>query len=116
MSIFDTLLVAHLLADWLLQNDWMARNKTDLWHPAAWTHGGIHFLAVLPICVAAGMWWMAAILALAHMLVDTRSALAWWRRFFRQTTEGPVALDVALWGDQVTHILWLAAAALWMSR
>jgi hypothetical protein len=34
--------VAHLVADWLLQNNWMAKNKSSLVHPAAWVHALIH--------------------------------------------------------------------------
>ncbi len=99
--------VAHLIADWLLQNQWMADNKASLRHPAAWVHGLIHVGAlahVFPLPVA---WSLGAV----HMLIDTRLPLQWWRRVFRQTTDGPAALHVAIWGDQVAHIACLALAA-----
>jgi hypothetical protein len=102
----------HLFADWILQNDWMARNKSSLLHPASWVHSGIHFVGLLLIF----QWWVALIIAVTHLLIDTRVPLVWWRKFYRQTTEGPVALHVALWGDQVCHITVLAIVAFIVGR
>lgn len=103
-------LVAHLVADWLLQNDWMARHKSRLFSPAATTHQLIHFLALW--CVFP--WGVAFSLAFLHALVDTRAPLTWWRRIFRQTSDptNPASLHVAMWGDQTLHILCIAGAAL----
>ena len=110
MTLFEKALVLHLIGDWLLQNDWMARCKVDLRHPAAWVHAGIH--AVLLSLVLG--WVGGLVLGLVHMLVDTRVPQQWWRRIFRQTQEGEIALHVAVWADQVIHIatiaLWLQAA------
>jgi len=105
-------MVAHVVADWLLQNDWMARNKASLRHPAAWVHSSIHGAALALVFP----WPAAAGLAIAHLLIDTRRPLALWRRFFRQTEEGRIALHVALWGDQVAHVAAIAAAALLLAR
>ncbi|MDM8526870.1 DUF3307 domain-containing protein [Anaerolineales bacterium HSG24] len=107
MTLFERGFVAHLVADWLLQNDWMAQYKSDLRHPAAWVHVGIQTLF---LAVALG-WRAGLILGSIHMLIDTRVPLRWWQRTFRQTNEGPAALHVAIWGDQVVHI---AAIALWV--
>jgi len=100
-------IVAHLIADWLLQNDWMAVNKKNLTHPAGWVHGGIHFAAMLFVFP----WWAALILALLHVLIDTRIPLTWWFRVSGKTTEGPFAIPVALWCDQVLHISLIAVMA-----
>jgi hypothetical protein len=98
----------HLFADWILQNQWMTDNKSSLLHPSAYVHSGIHLLGLLFIFPA----WMAVLIFITHLLIDTRVPLVWWRSFYRQTTEGPVALHVALWGDQVCHVTVLAIAAL----
>ena len=103
-------IIAHLVADWLLQNDWMANYKTSLAHPAAWVHGGIQLLAmwlVFPLKIA-------AVLGVAHLLVDTRKPLHWWRTVYRQTTDGPVFISFAMWQDQAVHICSIAIAAFWM--
>lgn len=102
-------IVVHLVCDWLLQNDWMARNKANLTHPAAWSHGGVHLVGMLLIFAP----WYALAIALTHMLIDTRVPLMWWRRVYRQTDTGDVALHVAIWTDQVAHIAVIALAALW---
>ena len=110
MSATDLLvwgIVAHLVADWLLQNDWMVRHKGSLEHPAAQVHAAIHYIALVQVF----SWQAAFLLAVAHALIDTRVALQWWRRFFRQTREGEAALHVAIWGDQVAHIAVIAVAA-----
>ena len=110
IKLFAYGLVVHLFADWILQNDWQARNKSSLLHPAAYVHAGIHLLGLLFIFP----WWAALIIAGIHLLVDTRIPLTWWRRVFRQTIEGPAALHVAMWGDQVVHITVLALVALFV--
>ena len=99
--------LAHLVADWFLQNEWMALNKVKPLHPAGWVHAAIHAAAlalVFPISIALA-------LGLVHWFIDLRFALAAWRRFFHQTTEGPMAAHVAIWQDQVAHIACVAIAA-----
>jgi len=98
---------AHAVADWFFQNDWMAKNKTSLFHPAAWVHSAIHMVAlsfVFPVMLAVP-------LGLLHALIDTRTPLQFWRKAFRQTTEGPAAIHVAFWQDQVAHAICIALAA-----
>ena len=104
INLFINGFVAHLIADWLFQNHWMANKKTSLTHPAAWAHGAIHFVAMLFVF----SWPIALALALAHMLIDTRSPLAWWRKVYRQTTidmHEHAGWHVAIWGDQVAHVV-----------
>jgi hypothetical protein len=129
-------LVAHLVADWPLQNDWMASRKADLRHPAGYVHAGIHGSLVAPV-----FGWVAAPLALAHLLIDTRVPVVWWSRLIGQTQpagysafasrmdreptedreghhehcERPlydVGTEVRLWTDQVFHVACIAVAAL----
>ncbi len=104
---FERGLIAHLIADWWLQNDWMARNKVSLRHPAAWTHSSIQ-----AVCLGIALGWRAGlVLGVIHLLVDTRVLLRWWQRVFRQTQDGPAALHVMIWTDQVLHIV---SIALWI--
>ncbi len=108
LTPFERGLLAHLIADWLLQNDWMAQNKMHLKHPASWVHTGIQVVA-LSIALS---WQAGLVLGFIHLLIDTRIPLQWWQRTFRQTTAGPAALHVAIWGDQVLHI---ASIGLWVA-
>lgn len=124
--------VAHLIADWPLQNDWMAKHKANLRHPAGYVHAGIH-----GVLLALVFGWVAAPLALAHLLIDTRKPVVWFSQLMRQTQpQGAMvrsvelcpdgralptpaaipAFDVGLmvrfWTDQVWHVACIALAAL----
>jgi hypothetical protein len=73
-------LVAHIVADWLLQTEWMAVHKTSLHHPAAYAHAGVYAL---------GMWfvfpWPLALgIGAVHLLVDTRVPVHWWMRVIKR--------------------------------
>lgn len=110
MTLFEKALVLHLVGDWLLQNDWMARNKSRLRHPAAWVHASIHGLLLGALLG----WPGGLVLGGIHMLIDTRAPQLWWGRVFGQTHSGEVGTHVLIWGDQVMHIgtisLWILVA------
>jgi hypothetical protein len=102
---FEKGLVAHLVADWILQTDWMARNKSSLLHPAAWTHAAVHAL-----CLGLALDWRAGlVLGIAHLLIDTRVPVAWWMQHVKKCTLAPEAGIIAIWLDQTLHILCIAA-------
>ena len=104
MNLFERGLVAHLIADWILQNDWMAKNKTSLRHPAAWTHAAIHAL-----CLGIALGWLAGlVLGITHLLIDTRVPVAWWIRVFKKSDQVPEAVSIAIWLDQTFHIVCIA--------
>jgi hypothetical protein len=108
LNKFERAVLAHLIADWLLQNDWMAKYKSDLKHPASWLHGLVQFLFL-----SWALSWRAALpLTMVHLLIDTRIPVKWWQGVFGQTTEGPAALHVAIWDDQILHV---ATIALWLN-
>ena len=108
MTPFERALMAHLVADWILQNDWMVRNKTSLLHPASWTHS-----AIQGICLGIALGWQAGVvLGFAHILIDTRVPLTWWIRVFKKSADAPEAITIAIGLDQTLHIvciaIWLA--------
>lgn len=113
LTPFERGFIAHLIADWLLQNDWMSKNKTSLRHPAAWIHATI-YAGLLGLALG---WQAGLALGALHILVDTRVPLRWWQDVFRQTREGPMAATLRVWADQVIHIAtiaaWIAIAAQW---
>lgn len=109
LTLFERALVAHLVADWLLQNNWMALHKTDLRHPAGWVHASIH--AVL-LGLALG-WTGGLVLGTLHLLIDTGRPLSWWIRIFKKCDDAPMAGVIRLWTDQVLHIALIAAWIAW---
>lgn len=93
-------IVAHLVGDFLLQNEWMALNKSgrrrirgmlrggapvpgSWWdrHPSAYVHAAIHGAVQLVILGPIG----AVVVAVTHFLIDLRAPVAWWSRLIRQT-------------------------------
>jgi len=105
LTPFERGLVAHLVADWILQNDWMALNKVSLRHPAAWIHAAIQGL-----CLSLALGWQAGLgLGFVHLLIDTRVPVAWWMRVFKKCDRAPEAGSIAIWLDQTLHILCIAA-------
>ena len=107
MTPFEKAFVAHLVADWLLQNDWMALNKQSLRHPAAWVHALIHTLL---LGWALG-WLGGLVLGVLHLLIDTGKPINWWVRVFKKCDGSPHAVLIRIWTDQVLHI---GAIALWV--
>ncbi len=105
MTPFEKGLVGHLIADWILQNDWMALNKIRLRHPAAWTHAAIH-----AICMGLALGWQGGlVLAMIHLLLDTRVPVDWWIRVFKKCAGAPQAATIAIGLDQAVHIVCIAA-------
>ena len=112
LTPFEQGLVAHLVADWILQNDWMARYKTSLRHPAAWTHA-----AIQAACLGLALGWPAGlVLGFVHLLIDTRVPVAWWIRVFKKCAQAPEAGSIAIWLDQTLHVvciaIWVALVSL----
>lgn len=104
MTPFERGLVAHLVGDWILQNDWMARNKRSLRHPAPWTHAAIQAL-----CLGVALGWQGGlVLGFIHLLIDTRVPVDSWIRFFKKCGRAPEVGSIAIWLDQTLHIVCIA--------
>ena len=102
-------IVIHLVVDWLLQNEWMARNKTNLRHPAAYVHSGLHALGLMLVFP----WYLALGVGVTHLLIDTRRPVTWWIEKIKQMPRSaPVYLDVEIWMDQIFHLLMLVMAVI----
>ena len=73
-------LVAHIVADWLLQTEWMAVHKASLRHAASYTHAGVYALCMAPVFP----WPLALTIGGVHLLVDTRVPVHWWMRVVKR--------------------------------
>jgi len=105
LTLFERGLIAHLVADWLLQNDWMALNKMNLRHPAGWVHASIHgFLLGLALGWSGGV-----VLGILHLLIDSGRPVNWWVRVFKKCDRAPEAALIRIGTDQVIHITLIAA-------
>lgn len=116
MSLFDWLLIGHLVGDFLLQTDSMARYKAQSW---SWMlrHVGI-YLAVMAVLVGVYVlnhplpfWVVGAVLLFiggTHIILDRREFTLWWMRRIG------ISADLAwlsIVADQAFHLLVLAVAA-----
>jgi len=94
-------IIAHLIADWPLQTEWMAKHKQSLRHPAAWVHSGIHGFFLLLLFP----WYIAVLIAVSHLLIDTRVPLDWWMRVVKRMSKAnPQAFIIEIGVDQVFHV------------
>jgi hypothetical protein len=99
--------VIHLVVDWLLQNEWMACNKSNLKHPAAYVHSGLHALGLLLVFP----WYLALGVGATHLLIDTRRPVTWWIDKVKQMPRTtPIYKNVEIWMDQIFHLLMLVLA------
>lgn len=99
----------HMIFDWLFQTEWMACNKTNLAHPAAWVHSGLHTLGLLLVFP----WFLAVGVGISHLLIDTRKPLTWWIENVKQMPRStPNYGQIEMWLDQVFHVLMIIAAVI----
>jgi hypothetical protein len=116
MSLFDWLLVGHLVGDFLLQTDGMAKYKAEDW---TWMlrHVGL-YLAVMVVVLGAyalstpvPLWALGlalAFIAVTHIILDRRGFTLSWMRLIGITSDLGWLIIVA---DQVFHLLVLVVVA-----
>lgn len=122
VEVFALFAVAHLVGDYVLQTNWQASNKrgglTDgpVARRALASHIATYTLAFVPVLIwladdlGAGVLWVAALVALPHMVQDDgRLVDVWLRRVKRlDVTARP---DVGMAVDQTFHLVALLLLA-----
>lgn len=116
MNTFTWLLIGHLLGDWILQNDWMARGKRT----GLLTLPGAVHVAIYTATVVGALWFSGtpdrdlafylgtgAAVSISHWLIDSGNGAGRWMRLYRQSRLESVRMAV----DQVLHLLVLALIA-----
>ena len=116
MTVFIWLVLGHLVGDWVLQNDWMAKGKTTgLVNRAGLTHFAIYAASVLAALWLSGWHNRLGINFLpiglgvfaTHWLIDAGRLAERWMQLYRQSNLEVVRLMV----DQTLHLLVLAGIA-----
>lgn len=116
VSLFDWLLVAHLVGDFLIQTDNMASHKLEDW-PWMLRHVGCYMVIVSAVLLAYSVayrlpLWQAVLgllfIGATHVLLDRRFFTLRWMRLVGMSPDHPW-LGIVV--DQVFHILSLALVA-----
>lgn len=97
---------AHLIGDYLLQNDWMAKGKrVDSW--ICTIHVVIY---MLPFIFTGLAWWKLLLIALQHWLQDRTNFVPWSLKFMgrHDFAAQPLAPWSIIVTDNIFHILWMA--------
>ena len=97
---------AHMIGDYLLQNDWMALNKKK----SSWVCA-IHIAAyLLPFYFTGLLWWQIALIGLQHFLQDRTQFVVWLMKVkgSEQFGSGPCAPWSVIVTDNILHILFMA--------
>ena len=120
MTIFESLFLAHLVGDWLLQNEWQAVNKRKRWQ-ALISHVVIYHMVVLAVLVLrfgfqnANVYIAVAFLAVTHAILDLRRPVEWFIRTFRLSANRDLDLWLVIVVDQSIHLVLLGLTALYLS-
>lgn len=112
MTIFNYLLIGHLIGDFLLQTTWMAMNKSKKWMPLI-THCIVYTLSVFVVTLIGGEALSIGAIVLifsSHILLDRRTFVVWWVKHI-MGSKGNDAGWLTIMADQVFHILILGAVA-----
>ncbi len=110
MSLFDVLLMGHLVGDFLFQTNWMARWKVTRWD-ALTVHAAVYTVCVVLAARLDGVtlgFFAVVLLMVSHAVLDQRRLVRWWAR-----TVGGITRAEDQWLliviDQVGHLLILVA-------
>ena len=115
MTPFGWLCLSHLVADWLLQSDWMAGGKrTSLLSVAGLVHYTIYtllialtLLFIAPTLNTTHYLLVSSLIFTSHWLIDGTNLVQWWMRCVGQRDQSTVRLVI----DQTLHLLVLSVVA-----
>jgi len=110
---FWMLILCHFAGDYLLQNDYQAKNKKAV---------GVFGLAVcsfhvllysIPFAFTGLLWWQVGLIFVQHLIQDRTRFVVWFMRVIgkREFLQPPFAPWSIILIDNLLHILWIAVVA-----
>lgn len=127
VEVFAVFVVSHLVGDYMLQTDWQALHKrgalagSPTQRRALLSHIATYTLAFVPSLIwlwpsrHAGVVWVAALVAVPHLIQDDGTLLAGYARAVKKADIGAnPSLGAAL--DQAFHLVTLFGIALLAAR
>lgn len=100
---------AHLIGDYLLQNDWMALNKKQ----SSW-HCLVHVVVyMVPFLFTGLLFWQIILIGVQHFLQDRTQFVVWLMKVkgSEKFGTGPCAPWSIIVTDNILHILFMAGVA-----
>jgi hypothetical protein len=97
---------AHLIGDYVLQNDWMAQNKKTKTIPAL-----AHSISyMIPFLLCGLSWWQMILIFVQHFAIDRTQFVMWFMRIKGSEgfSKGPCAPWSIILTDNILHIIWVA--------
>lgn len=127
VEVFAVFVVSHLVGDYMLQTEWQALNKRGALAGSATqrralvSHIATYTLAFVPSLIwlwpsrHAGVVWVAALIAIPHLIQDDGTLLAGYARLVKKADiRANPSLGAAL--DQSFHLVTLFGIALLAAR
>jgi len=103
--------IAHLVGDFILQNEWMAVNKRRKSFVCL-----VHVLVyLLPFLLTGLAWWQLVLIGVAHFAQDRSGFVLWWIKTYKRVPEkhwGGIPLLI----DQGFHLLMIELTLMLGSR
>ena len=120
MTVFEVLLVGHVIGDWLLQTEWQALNKGRNWR-AMLAHVIVyHIVITLLLGLKMGfshtpIYPVILALAILHVIFDRQHFVRWVMRALRITVDREPQRWLSVAVDQSLHVVILAGASIYLS-
>lgn len=94
--------VAHLTGDFILQNDWMVRNKKVRSFACL-----VHVLVyLLPFLISRLQWWQIVLIGVQHFAQDRTGFVQWWMGVWKRPPPDKCK-ELPLYVDQAFHLPWI---------
>ena len=119
MTVFEVLLLGHVLGDWLFQTEWQAVNKDHNWR-ALLTHVLVyHIVIVVLLGLKMGFSYtpiypVVIFLAIFHVLLDRQQFVRWLMKILRITVDRQPERWLSVAVDQSLHFVLLAVATIYL--
>lgn len=115
MSLFDWLLIGHLVGDYLFQTGWMAAKKMKCWH-ALIIHAAVYTVVIYLFGLfSTGLSFIAiALIFISHVILDQGWLVRTWTKYIQTPPQSEVKW-LTIMADQSFHLIMLALAV-WMSH
>ena len=94
--------IAHLIGDFILQNDWMAGKKKQN-HFVCLVHVLVY---LVPFLLCSLKWWQILLIGIQHFAQDRTEFVFWWLKNWKKVPE-EYWKELPLYVDQAFHLVWI---------